>query len=534
MTKRALLFAAAAACVLAACAGSVGCRREAPARPNVSDTLTRHLDGDPPTLDPIVSAEELGMRVEELIFRPLVGIDKDRKPIPGIALSWSASPDGLVYELKLDPAARWEDGTPVTSEDVAYTIDHVRDPKVNAVNWKWGFEDVRSIETPDPASVIVRFEKPQAERLLAFTLPVVCAAAYRKGAGLDRKPVGSGPYRLDEWTANQRIVLVRRADADTARYPFARVVFRPIPDGNVRFRAGSAGQLDEFRISRDQYKSVASSKEYAEKVRILRVPQFSVVLLRWNLRNPVLADVRVRMALAHCWNREEAAKRLYPPEGAALLSGPYPASAVESDPGVKPVSFDAAESERLFDAAGYVKGKDGLRAKGDRRLAFEIVYPNDQASTTIAEIFRTAARQVGADVSLRPLDWAAYTQRYAAGEFDAAPTGQVFIPPHLDQYTFFHSSEVPPKGENSGFYRNPEADRALEAARRELDPARRLELDRQVHRILAADPPADFLWSADQYWGVSTRVDHVDVSPLGLFHFLPGPLGWTPSRPAPK
>jgi ABC-type transport system substrate-binding protein len=93
---------------------------------------------------------------------------------------------------------------------------------------------------------------------------------------------------------------------------------------------------------------------------------------------------------------------------------------------------------------------------------------------------------------------------------------------------------VPPKGENSGFYRNPEADRALEAARREIDPVKRLELDRQVHRILAADPPADFLWSADQYWGVSTRVGNVEVSPIGLFHFLPGPLGWTPARPSSR
>ena len=75
-------------------------------------------------------------------------------------------------------------------------------------------------------------------------------------------------------------------------------------------------------------------------------------------------------------------------------------------------------------------------------------------------------------------------------------------------------------------------DRAMEAARREIDAGRRLELYRQVHRLLAADPPADFLWSADQYWGVSKSLAGVEVSPLGLFHFLPGPLGWKPFFPA--
>ena len=69
----------------------------------------------------------------------------------------------------------------------------------------------------------------------------------------------------------------------------------------------------------------------------------------------------------------------------------------------------------------------------------------------------------------------------------------------------------------------------MKAARHEMDDAKRLELYRQIHRILAADPPADFLWDADQYWGVSRRLDGVQTSPVGLFHFLPGPLAWLPA-----
>ena len=111
-------------------------------------------------------------------------------------------------------------------------------------------------------------------------------------------------------------------------------------------------------------------------------------------------------------------------------------------------------------------------------------------------------------------------------------SGQQFFPPHLDQYSYFHSSQKPPNGLNSGFYRNAAVDRALESAQREMDEQRRLELYRQIHRLLAADPPADFLWSVDQYWAVSNRLTGVEVSPLGLFHFLPGPLAWR--RPAAR
>ena len=131
---------------------------------------------------------------------------------------------------------------------------------------------------------------------------------------------------------------------------------------------------------------------------------------------------------------------------------------------------------------------------------------------------------------LRPLEWAAFSERTRKGEYDAQFAAQIFFPPNVDPYPYFHSSQFPPNGENTGFYKNPEADRLLEAARVELDPARRLVLFRQIARKLAEDQPADFLWGANQNWAIAKRVDDVKISPIGLFHFLPGPLGW---RPAP-
>ena len=115
-------------------------RREAPAPP--AATISRHLAGDPPTLDPITMNEEESARVIAMMFRPLISIDKELKLVPGLAKSWSVSDDGLVYEFHLDPAATWEDGKPVTSDDVRFTIERIHDPKANAANWSWGFEDL--------------------------------------------------------------------------------------------------------------------------------------------------------------------------------------------------------------------------------------------------------------------------------------------------------------------------------------------------------------------------------------------------------
>ena len=506
-------------------------RREAPSPP--PSTLYRHLVGDPATLDPTTSTEEEGLRVTELLFRPLVGIDASLGSVPDLALSWSVSPDGLTYEFHLDPDATWESGSSVTSDDVRFTIERVRDPKVNAVGWSWGFEGLASIETPDPRTVRVRFAKPYAERLLAFGVPIVSAAAYARAtapAETDRHPVGSGPYRLESWDANQKIRLVRRPEVKPAEAAFSEVVFRVIPDDNTRYQAGVRGELDEFRVTRDQKKAADASPDFLARYRLLQVPLPVEALLLWNCREPFLADSRVRRALALSWPREDVARRLYPPEGALLVSGPYPPRVPPNNPVVAPPPYDPAQSARLLDEAGWKLGPDGVRRKGGKKASVDVLArAQAQIDKTLVEILRNAYEKIGVQFVGQALDSAVYAQRGQRGEFGGYLTGQYFLTPNFDPYPYYHSSQFPPNGQNVGFYSNPEADRVMEAARREIDPSRRLELYREIHRLLAADPPADFLWGADQFWAMAKRIEGVEISPIGLFHFLPGPLAWRPA-----
>jgi len=527
-----LFRGAAALLVLAA----ISCNRpEAPAPRTV---LQRHLIGDPIHLDPTTNTEEPGVLVNAMIFRPLVGFGENRQPVPSLAKSWTVSPDGLTYEFRLDPRYTWEGGAPVTSDDVRFTIERVRDPKVAAPTWRAAFEDVAAIETPDPATIRIRFSRPYAERMLNFAIPIVSAAAL--GAGktegeIGRHPVGSGPYRLESWESNQKLRLVRRDGEANADGRWDEIVFRVIPTGSVPFQAGVRGELDEFRLTRDETPTVEAAPGYRERFRTLKVPQFRQALLIWNVRNPFLADVRVRRALAHAWPREETAKRLYPPEGASLVAGPYPPGVPENPPDLKPPAYDPAESARLLDEAGWKAGPDGIRRKGGRKASIEMIHPTGfQIYVSIGEILRTAYEKVGVELVLRPLDWAAFVERGQKGECDVQFYGRVFWPPTVDPYPYFHSSQWPPRGENSGFYKNADADRLMEAARVELDAGKRLELYRQIARKLAEDQPADFLWDADQNWAMAKRVDGVVISPVGIFHFLPGPLAWRPAILAAK
>jgi peptide/nickel transport system substrate-binding protein len=515
---------------------ALGCGR-APKGPAQKTTILRHLIGDPLSLDPTTTTEEPGVIVDDMIYRPLIGIDGHRKPVPALASSWTVSPDALTYEFRLDPKFTWETGRPVTSDDVRFTIERIRDPKVPAPTWRAMFEDLAAIETPEPAMVRLRFSRPYAERMLTFNLPIVSAEAFgraRDAAETARHPVGSGPYRLEAWESNQKLKLVRREGAANSDAHFDEIVFRVIPEASVRYQAGLRGELDEFRLSRDQAKAAATNPEFTQRFRVIRAPQFMEALLIWNCRNPVLSDPRVRLALAHAWPRAETAKRLYPPEGAALVAGPYPPGLPENAPGLEPLSYDPAESSRLLEQAGWMPGPGGVRRKGGRKASIEMIHPTGQPIyNEIGEILRSAYGKVGVELVLRPLEWAAFSERSGKGESDVQFYGRVFFPPSIDPYPYYHSSQFAPGGQNIGFYSSPEADKVMQAASVELDPGKRRDLYREVARLFSKDPPADFMWDADQNWAMSQRVEDVEVTELGLFHFLPGPLGWRPVSAAP-
>jgi peptide/nickel transport system substrate-binding protein len=506
-------------------------------KPAARTVLQRHLIGDPTSLDPTTNTDEPSVLVNALIFRPLVGFGTKREPVPSLAQSWTVSADGLTFEFHLDPKYTWENGAPVTSDDVRFTIERVRDPKVPAPTWRAAFEDVAAIETPEPATVRVRFSKPYADRMLNFAIPVVSAAAFagKSEAEIGRHPVGSGPYRLESWDSNQKLKLVRRDGVASADARWDEIVFRVLPTGSVSYQAGLRGELDEFRLSRDDTPKVEASPGYQEKFRTLKVPQFRQALLIWNVRNPFLSDVRVRRALAQAWPREETARRLYPPQGATLVAGPYPPNVPGNPPDLKPPAYDPAESARLLDEAGWKLGPDGIRHKAGKKASIEMIHPTAiPIYLAIAEILRTAYEKVGVELVMRPLEWAAFMERGQKGEFDVQFAGRIFWPPTVDPYPYFHSSQWPPNGENVGFYKNADADRLMEAARVELDATRRLDLYQQIARKLAEDQAADFLWDADQNWAMARKVDGVEISQVGLFHFLPGPLAWRPASAGTK
>ncbi|MGK2859479.1 MAG: ABC transporter substrate-binding protein, partial [Thermoanaerobaculia bacterium] len=383
----------------------------------------------------------------------------------------------------------------------------------------------------DPATVEVGFTASRsAGQIYAFSFPVIAEHVYGKGdfqKDFNDKVVGNGPYRLVRRTPGAEILLERRDDYKGTKPPIRSVLFKVIPNETIAWSALSRGEIDEMRISTEQFTMHSGDPELRDTVIFHQFYELTFNFIAWNNRVEPLTDPGIRRAFTMAIDRGAVVQHMYA-GGARVMSGPFTVEQWAFNPAVRAIPFDPAEARRILEAKGWtLSDDDGIRSKGKKKLRIELlVAAEDNASVQQGQIYQQALRDVGVDLVVRKLDGGSMIERVISGRYEAVFLGySVDLDPDL--YANFHSSQFTPEGQNWVFYSNPEVDQLLEKGREERDPVKRREMYMRVHEILAADQPYTWLVQPSRRWAVSRHVQNVQVAPgLGLFHWLPGARGW--------
>ena len=493
--------------------------------------LHRRLFGEPTTLNAVLQSSAPEAQVLQYVQRNLFDFDARLALVPGLAQGLEVSPDGLSYTITLREDAVWEDGKPVTSADAVFTIRKIVDPKVPANVFKPVFEEFASVEALDARRFQVRFSKPYAFRSMAFVLPLLPEHRFAGQNFLKveaepraafRRPL---PFRRVEGAG------VRRARAQR-KYPgprghFDRIVFRIVPDNTTAYRLLVDGELDEDQVDSGLKDRAARDPEFAACCRLVEFYNLDYNYIALNNRSPLFADPRVRRAMTMLLDRASIVRGLY--KGSArIISGPWAPDSPAYEARVPPLPFDPAGAARLLDEAGWKDTDgDGVRDRDGRPFAFDLlVSAGSEIGRQIDEMLAAELARVGVTARIRTLEWAAFVERVDAGDFEAASLAWSAVDPNPDPYFYWHSSQCAPQGLNNGCYASPEADRLMEAARLEPDPARRKEVLGRLHRLLRDDAPAIFVVNAAQKMAFRKRIRGLTTSPLGLYGIWPGPLAW--------
>lgn len=418
---------------------------------------------------------------------------------PGLAEKWVESADHLSLAVTLKRGVTFHDGTPFTSRDVAATVAAIRDAKNPTGVLRSYFADLDALETPDDATVLVRWKKPYFLASWTFLAAIpVMPAKHLEGdfdtLPIHRAPIGTGPFKFEKWDTGSSLSMVRFDGYHGEKALLDRVVIRFVRDDVVAAQLFERGELDLLtRAPAAAWKALESDPAAFSKTWRVATADNAYYWIGWNERNPRFQDARVRRALAMAYPADVVAKvidlGLEP-----RTTCPYYQSSQGCDPSVTPLPFDVAKAAALLDEAGWRDTNgDGTRERDGVELAFAFLTTSSSVKFgKLLPLYQERLAQVGAKASIERIDASVFMSRMRAHEFDAATLSWSTPDAVQDIYDVFHSSQAA-TGSNFVGYSSPEVDRRLEQIRATFDVAERTTLEREVHRLLYDDQVYLFL-----------------------------------------
>jgi peptide/nickel transport system substrate-binding protein len=494
-------------------------------QPAYGDIMVRGDIGDASNLIPLLASDSPSHNIAGLVYNGLVKYDKDMEIIGDLAESWDISAGGLVITFHLRRGVKWHDGQPFTAADVLFTYQVTVDPKTPTA-YAGDFMKVKKAEVLDAYTFRVTYDKPFAPALISWgnaVLPrhLLFGKDITKSP-LSRHPIGTGPYKLKEWIAGQKIVLISNTDYFEGRPYIDGYITRIIPDTATMFLELRAQGISLMDLTPLQYTRQTENNLFKENFNKYSYLGFKYVYLGYNLKNPLFTDKRVRQAISYAINKEEIISGVLLGLGKPA-TGPYKPGTWAYNSNVKIYNFNPQKARQLLSDAGWKDTKGtGILEKDGKPFIFEIV--TNQGNDTrqkCAEIIQRQLKEIGITVKIRILEWAAFVNDFITKRrFDAVILGwSISLDP--DAYDVWHSSKTAPEELNFMSYNNPAADEMLERGRSTFDQNQRKKYYDRFQEILAEDQPYTFLYVPEELIIISNRFRGIDPAPIGLdYNFI--------------
>ena len=515
--------------LLSACTDENGTRED--------QTLVFGIPVSPRLFDPAQVRDPDAARVIGQLFETLLEYGPAGTTVePGLARSWETSADGLSWTFRLRRDVRFHDGTPFNAQAVCANFErwyHFRGVQQSmAVSLSWrdvfgGFDTRDDPSAPEESlyrSCEVRADDEVAINLTrrsgrflsamaAWPFSIASPDALRRyeadkvvatpsgpefeGTFGTEHPIGTGPFRLERFIPNDRVVLVRNEDYWGRPAKLARVIFRPIPDGAARLHALETGEVHGYDpIEPNDIETVRRAGH-----QVLMRQGFNVGWIIFNQMHPPLDNLKIRQAVAHSLNRDAVIKAKYPPGTLAAKEFLPPFVPGHADD-VASYPYDPTRARRLIAESGVVNPKLEFWYPTDRPNA---IFPDLEG---IVQAFKGDLERVGFTVVARAVPAVEFSARFAAG-VAAMAFAALYGPADPDWFlgTLF-KEKAPPWG-----FDNPALFRAVNEANAELEPARREERYRQVSRMVMEFLPGVPFVHVPSAVALSTAVQGYKASP---------------------
>ncbi len=481
--------------------------------------LTVGIVNDVDSLNPFVGFLVESYEVWGLMYDTLTGYSaKDFSAVPGLASSWTTSPDGKTWTYTLHSGVKWSDGEPLTAHDAAYTFNRIINGTAEQTNYGNYVANIVKAEAPDDTTLILTTKTP-SPTMLHLAVPILPehiwkqisekqVTNYKNDPSDTVKPVGSGPYVLAERKVGQYVRLTANKSYWGGAPHMDEVDFRVFSTPEALAQALRKGEID---IADNLEANVFNSLKDQPGITTLaaKYSGFNEIAFNYGAAlangtpigdgHPALKDKRVRVALAHAVDLNTLVNRAignYGEVGSSVIPPIY--SSLHYQPPT-PYDFNIAEANTLLDQAGYKRGAGGIRTMpdGTHPLKFRFFARSEsKPSQTTMQFVTEWFAQVGVQIIPKTISEDQLTEAVATGNFDMFDWGWVVEPDPDYQLSVFTCDQRSYKdggqiqaGLSDGFYCNPEYDALYARQKTEIDPAQRAATVKEAEKMLYDDVP---------------------------------------------
>jgi peptide/nickel transport system substrate-binding protein len=468
---------------------------------------------EPDSMDPVVGNQQIEIDLSMFWAGYLLNWNDQNKFEPELATAepttanGGISADGLAITYHLRRNVKWQDGAPFSADDVIYTYQQVMNP-ANFVGSTVGYKDITSIDKKDDYTIVVHLKQRYAPFVAAFftmsgtpypILPKHILSKYPNINKVDfnRIPVGTGPFKVVEYDKGRLIKMVANPTYWRGAPKLNEIVYNVIPDETTILTQLKTGELDfEYNAPSSQAESLAD----IPGTRVYHTPFTQYRQIALNLHNPILADVRVRKALAYAINKHDLIQKIAHGLNIPADTDQPPFLWAHNDHVTK-YDYDPAKASALLDAAGWKMGSDGFRHKDGQTLELGMTGATGAAeSRNLEEVVQTQWQAVGVKSDVRNADSALLFATYGAGgllqtgKYDTGFYSWINgVDP--DDSVNFMCDEIPAKGgQNQSFFCDPKLDAAERVALTQYDISKRKPAYDTIQSILADQVPTIFIW----------------------------------------
>jgi len=457
--------------------------------PRYGGSVVVAVSADPGGLNPAVTTQGGVHLICGSIFSGLVAHDFNLNPVPDLAERWEVSPDGRTYTFHLAPGAEFHDGVPLTSEDVRFTFEQLLLKYHSRTRTSIG-DNLRRIDTPDTRTVVFEFDRPYVAFLQLADVtnaPVLPKHLYEGTDPLtnphNTNPVGSGPFKFQEWVKGDHLTLTRNEKYFKRGKPYLdRVVYKIMPSGAMAAIAFERGEVDYFLNPSPLDVARLNKLDGVVVTDKGRQGYATVETLIPNLTRAPLSDLRVRRAIAHAIDKNFLVEKLLFGMGAPATGPVSRMLAWAYNPNVDKYEKNIALANQLLDEVGHARDREGVR--------FRLKFVHASSYAKVAEAVRDQLAEVGIAVDLQQLEFgAAVDAVFIKKDFDLGFASYENGPdPDIGvKRTIVSSNIAPVPFSNGAGYRNAKVDELFALAASEPDKGKRAAYYFEAQDILVKD-----------------------------------------------